>query len=56
MFMLSHSVAVLLIVVGMMSITAYASTSPQQQEQSIIASSTNSTIHTDHTGFTVSLP
>ena len=56
MFILSHYVAVLLIVVSMMSMTAYASFSPQQQEQSTIASSTNSTIHTDDTGFTVTLP
>jgi len=56
MFILSHYVAVLLIVVSMMSMTAYASSSPQQQEQSTIASSTNSTIHTDDTGFTVTLP
>jgi hypothetical protein len=56
MFILSHNVVVLLIVMGMMSITAYASFSPQQQEQPTIASSTNSTIHTDDTGFTVSLP
>jgi hypothetical protein len=56
MFILSNNVAVLLIVVGTMSITAYASSSPQKQEKSTIASSTNSTIHTDDTGFTDSLP
>jgi hypothetical protein len=56
MFILSNYIAMLLIVVGMMSMTAYASSAPQLQEQSTLASTTNSTIHTDDTGFTVSLP
>jgi preprotein translocase subunit YajC len=55
MFILSNYVAMLLIFVGMMSMTAYASSAPQQQEQSTLASTTNSSIHTDDTGFTVNL-
>lgn len=40
----------------MMSMTAYATSGPQQQEQSITATTPNSTMYTDDTGFTVSLP
>src|ERR687896_2638038 len=59
MLILSHHGAVLLIVVNMMSMmsmTAYATSDPQQQERSVTATTTNSTIYTDDTGFTVSLP
>jgi hypothetical protein len=59
MLILSHYGAVLLIVVNMMSMmsmTAYATSDPQPQEQSITATTTNSTVYTDDTGFTVSLP
>jgi hypothetical protein len=59
MLILSHHGAVLLIVVNMMSMmsmTAYATSDPQPQEQSITATTTNSTVYTDDTGFTVSLP
>ena len=56
MLILSHYGAVLLIVVNIMSTTAYATSDPQPQEQSITATTTNSTVYTDDTGFTVSLP
>jgi hypothetical protein len=58
MLILSHYVTILLVVAGMMSITAFATPAPQQQQQSPAASPTNmdSTIYTDDTGFTVSLP
>jgi hypothetical protein len=57
MLILSHYVTILLVVAGTMSITAFATPAPQQQ-QSPAASPTNmdSTIYTDDTGFTVSLP
>ena len=51
MLILSHYGAVLLIVVNMMSMTAYATLDPQQQEQSVTASTINSTMYTDDTGF-----
>src|SRR5919107_4969583 len=59
MLILSHYGAMLLIVVNMMSMmsmTAYATSDPQPQEQSITTTTTNSTVYTDDTGFTVSLP
>lgn len=57
MLVLSHYVTILLVVVGMMSMTAFATPASQQQEP-LAASPTimNSTIYTDDTGFTVSLP
>ncbi len=54
MFILSYYVAMLLVVLGMMSMTAFATPAQQQQEQS--PAITNSTTYTDDTGFTVSLP
>lgn len=53
----SHSIAVLSMVLTITSMTAFAtSTQQQQQEQPMIALTTNSTIYTDDTGFTVDLP
>src|SRR5918998_4742304 len=56
MLILSHYGAVLLIFLNMMSMTAYATSDPQQQEQSAVTTTTNSITYTDDTGFTVSLP
>jgi hypothetical protein len=55
MIILFHFIAVILIIVGMMSMTAFATSIPQEQEQSPPAT-TNSTMYTDDTGFTVNLP
>jgi hypothetical protein len=55
MIILFHYIAVILALAGMMSMTAFATSAPQQQEQSPPAA-TNSTTYTDDTGFTVNLP
>jgi hypothetical protein len=57
MLILSHCVTVLLIgVVNVVGMTAYATSDQQQQEQALTATATNSTTYTDDAGFTVSLP
>jgi hypothetical protein len=53
--MLFHYIAVILVIVGMMSMTAFATSASQQQGQSPPVA-TNSTTYTDDTGFTVNLP
>ena len=55
MIILLHYIAVILAIAGIMSMTAFATFAPQQQEQSPPAA-TNSTTYTDDTGFTVNLP
>ncbi len=56
MFLLSRSMAVLSIVLSITSMTAFATSTPQELEQPAIPLTTNSTIYTDDTGFTVDLP
>jgi hypothetical protein len=56
MALLLHPIAVLLIVLVTMSMTVFATSGQEQQEQPITALSTNSTTYTDDTGFTVDLP
>src|SRR5918998_6960040 len=56
MFLLSVTIALPSMVLIITSTTAFATFTPQQQEQPTIAATTNSTIYTDDTGFTVDLP
>jgi hypothetical protein len=57
MYLLSATIALLSMVLIITSMTAFATSSPpQQQEQPMTALTTNSTIYTDDTGFTVDLP
>jgi hypothetical protein len=57
MYLLSATIASLSMVLIITSMTAFATSSPPlQQEQPMTALTTNSTIYTDDTGFTVDLP
>jgi hypothetical protein len=54
--LLSRSMAALSMVLTITSMTAFATSPPPQQVQPLRAPTTNSTIYTDDTGFTVDLP
>jgi hypothetical protein len=57
MFLLSETIVLLSMILIITSTTAFATSSPpQQQEQPMTPLTTNSTIYTDDTGFTVDLP